>query len=987
MNARLPTKALLVVGMGVLSIGLFSLGYASPDRLDLRSEELPESTLSLRGNVPVNAPWVLARHPVGIAQSGQTDTEGCKACASIVPDEMTLVGDVTTRANCDHPTVCSWLDDTPTGTIMLGVAPASPYTGAWDGGSARAEIYIGDILSPTVGILTVSWPDGDGKGIHSPLKGQVATISLDGDLLWAKRTMEQSTFGDYYAAEHRPVKLTFAVTQSITHTLTFSVPAHTAWDISQVTVHLCPMPSRTRGLAYSPFRDCQTPHWGDLYPSIDEIREDMPLLFHSSNAIRTYSSLNTLGQIPALAQERGLRVSPGAWLGREVDEDGSPVPNKNAEDISAVITIANAIPVESVIVGNEVLLRGDLPITQLISYINHVEASIPPTVEVTTAEISPIWMGQGGRYSQEQVEELVDAVDYILMHSHPYWASVSVDEAATRVISEYKALQKKYPDKRVVIGETGWPTAGEINGAAVPNVENQLRFLIQFLHLADREGVEFYYFDPFDELWKRWPSREEGGEGEAGAHWGLGYADRTAKHVLQGVLLPASFLFPYRVYIPLILKDGEDGLTSTLAWSATRSASASDRDIVSSTVVTFPVYTEWIVPDNHFIPSGWMGDWESIDMYECERVNPHSGELAIRVTYEATGTLGWAGVYWQEPENNWGALPEGYDLTGATSLTFWARGKTGGEVVEFKVGGIWGKYPDSLQPALSAGPIVLSDRWQPYSIDLRGYDLSHSIGGFAWVANRCSSPEGAVFYLDDIIYEFDSQPGPTPTPTPTPTTPYAFDVYTDKDAPGNHYVPSGWMGDWQAIQLTECWPDNVHSGSTTIRSDYDYTATGSGVENWAGVYWLYPADNWADRPGGYDLSGAQALTFYARGENGGERIRFQMGGVISDTSPYNDSVTTPVPLGGWTTLSDDWQPYTITLPAELDLSHVVGGFLWAADWSHNCEANPEGITFYLDDIQYWFNLPPAPTPMQPPARIPTSFPFTVYADERVCGGA
>jgi hypothetical protein len=442
------------------------------------------------------------------------------------------------------------------------------------------------------------------------------------------------------------------------------------------------------------------------------------------------------------------------------------------------------------------------------------------------------------------------------------------------------------------------------------------------------------------------------------------------------VLYPASVLFPHQIYLPLILKGGGGGVTSPLTNGSAVAASA---------ITTFPVYTEWIALDNHFSASGWMGNLDSMDVYECERVDPHSGELAIRVTYEPTGTVGWAGVYWQEPPNNWGTFTESHDLSGATALTFWARGDQGGEIAEFHVGGIWGYHPDSLQPSLSTGPIVLSNDWQPYSIDLRGYDLSHTIGGFAFVVDDCSNPNGAVFFLDDIVYEFDPQPDPTPMPTSTPVTPYTFDVYTDGDALGNHYVPSGWMGDWQAIELTECWSEDVYSGSTAIQSDYHYAATGSGSHDWSGVFWLHPADNWADRPGGYDLSGAQALTFWARGQEGGERIKFQMGGVTSGDPLYNDSVSSPFPVENWISLSSDWQPYTITLPASLDLSRVVGGFVWATDWSHNCEAHPDGLTFYLDDISYWFNLSSPPTPMPSPAPISVTMPFTVYADEGVCG--
>ncbi|HOV66777.1 MAG TPA: hypothetical protein PLI31_00265, partial [Methanoregulaceae archaeon] len=122
--------------------------------------------------------------------------------------------------------------------------------------------------------------------------------------------------------------------------------------------------------------------------------------------------------------------------------------------------------------------------------------------------------------------------------------------------------------------------------------------------------------------------------------------------------------------------------------------------------------------------------------------------------YSANGNMGnrWAGIYWLYPENNWGNLPDGVDLTGHSRLTFWARGQKGGEWAEFKVGGVTGQYPDSLS-ARSTDEIQLSSEWQQYSIDLSGADLSHVIGGFCWVTNADLNPTGCTIYLDDIFYE------------------------------------------------------------------------------------------------------------------------------------------------------------------------------------------------------------------------------------------
>lgn len=161
------------------------------------------------------------------------------------------------------------------------------------------------------------------------------------------------------------------------------------------------------------------------------------------------------------------------------------------------------------------------------------------------------------------------------------------------------------------------------------------------------------------------------------------------------------------------------------------------------------------VPDA-FYPSGWMGDWEDITLDDASTDNSHSEPTCIKITYSAAQSQGkgWAGIYWQYPDNNWGDKPGGHDLTGATKLTFWARGEKSGETAEFKVGGITGKYSDSIQSPVSTGVIVLSDKWQKYTIDLTGKDLSQVIGGFCWVTHKNQNPHGCAIYLDDLGYEW-----------------------------------------------------------------------------------------------------------------------------------------------------------------------------------------------------------------------------------------
>jgi len=171
----------------------------------------------------------------------------------------------------------------------------------------------------------------------------------------------------------------------------------------------------------------------------------------------------------------------------------------------------------------------------------------------------------------------------------------------------------------------------------------------------------------------------------------------------------------------------------------------------------FYVYHDKADHANHFIPSGWMGDYGDLKLNDADTSNPKEGRTDIKITYsgEAKQGANWSGMYWQNPANNWGEKMGGYDLTGYKKLTFWAKGlrKDGKPVIinEFKVGGITGEHADS--DAASIGPIELSSTWKSFTIDLADKSLVNIIGGFCWAASHDNNPGGFELYLDEIRYE------------------------------------------------------------------------------------------------------------------------------------------------------------------------------------------------------------------------------------------
>jgi exo-beta-1,3-glucanase (GH17 family)/cellulose synthase/poly-beta-1,6-N-acetylglucosamine synthase-like glycosyltransferase len=266
-----------------------------------------------------------------------------------------------------------------------------------------------------------------------------------------------------------------------------------------------PWPPIIQGFAFSPMRAHHDPTVKAL-PSVEELDEDLALLEGKTHAVRTYTVESTLAEIPALARKHGLNVALGAWVDDRL--------KKNDVEIKRLIEVANKNRrnVVRIIVGNEALLRTDLPVKKLIGYLDEVrnKTSIP----VSTAEPWHVWL----RYP-----ELVKHVDYIAVHMLPYWEGISLDTAVDYVVDRINDIKRLYPDKPIVIGEVGWPSNGRTIQSAVASDENEAIFLRRFLNRAEQEQYIYYVMEAFDQPWKRKT------EGAVGAYWGVFDVDREPK--------------------------------------------------------------------------------------------------------------------------------------------------------------------------------------------------------------------------------------------------------------------------------------------------------------------------------------------------------------------------------------------------------------------------------------------------------------------------
>jgi exo-beta-1,3-glucanase (GH17 family) len=282
--------------------------------------------------------------------------------------------------------------------------------------------------------------------------------------------------------------------------------------------------------SFAPFREGQSP-LTKVYPTTDQIDADLSLLASQTHTIRTYASLDGMEGVPALARKYGLKMIQGAWIGID--------PKGNQAEVDQLIKSANENPdvIKRVIVGNEVLLRGELEPDQLLQYIRQVKRAIKQPVSY--ADVWSFYM----RYP-----EIAKEVDYFTVHILPYWEDepLKIEETTARIEENYWKIRKSYPGKPILIGESGWPSAGRQRGGAVPSVINEAKFVRELVQLSNKNGFDYNVVEAFNQPWKSQL------EGVVGANWGVYSADRERVFPLTGKVTENS-VWPKRLLYTSLL--------------------------------------------------------------------------------------------------------------------------------------------------------------------------------------------------------------------------------------------------------------------------------------------------------------------------------------------------------------------------------------------------------------------------------------------------
>ena len=255
---------------------------------------------------------------------------------------------------------------------------------------------------------------------------------------------------------------------------------------------------KMHGISFSAYTKGQKP--GDAL-SRAQVESRMAILAPHFNWIRSFSTTQGNEHIPQVAHTVGLKTLVGAWLGEDAQ--------KNRLEIESLIALAHEGAVDIAAVGNEVLYRGDLSESELLGFMTEVKERLPDHVPMGYVD---------AYYEFEDRPAITEACDVLLTNCYPFWEGCALPYATLYMQDMYRRVHKVAKGKRVIISETGWPSAGGQFYGAESSPPGALLYFVKAMEWAVTDHVEMFYFASFDEEWK---VSGDAGEGDVGAHWGL----------------------------------------------------------------------------------------------------------------------------------------------------------------------------------------------------------------------------------------------------------------------------------------------------------------------------------------------------------------------------------------------------------------------------------------------------------------------------------
>ena len=300
-------------------------------------------------------------------------------------------------------------------------------------------------------------------------------------------------------------------------------------------------------ICYSGYREGQSPDAG-IFPSREQIREDLLLLARHWNFLRLYDCTRHADRVLEVIREERLdmKVLLGAWLGAEADNPGCPWGGvhgperleknreENQAELGRLVRLARIHPetVVAVAIGNEATVDWTdhlVPPERILEYVRWVRREI--LQPITFCENYVPWLGK--------LDALAAELDFISVHTYPVWEFRTIEEALDYTIHNWKSVAEHHPGKPVVITEAGWTTRSSGRGIRPDNASPALQavYLEQLTRWSREAGVLTFVFEAFDEPWKG-----SSDPLEPEKHWGLFTVDRRPKPAVARLYpdLPAA---------------------------------------------------------------------------------------------------------------------------------------------------------------------------------------------------------------------------------------------------------------------------------------------------------------------------------------------------------------------------------------------------------------------------------------------------------------
>ncbi len=331
----------------------------------------------------------------------------------------------------------------------------------------------------------------------------------------------------------------------------------------------------------------------DIQPTIPQLKEDMKILSAMGiKLLRTYNvhydeAANLLEAITQLKKddpEFEMYLMLGAWI--DCKNAWTDLPDRirdeesedNEAEIARAVELARQYPdiVKIIAVGNEAMVHWAweyyVEPAIILRWVNHLQdlkkqGELPESLWITSSDNFASWGGGGTEYHNEDLNELIRAVDFISMHTYPmhdthynpdFWGVPEEEEHLSDLekihsamirsrdyaISQYKSvvdyMQSLGVDKPVHIGETGWATiSDEYYGADGARAIDEYKSALYYHHTREwtnNEGITCFYFEAFDEQWKD-AENPLGSEN----HFGLINLQSQAKYALWDLVDNGTF--------------------------------------------------------------------------------------------------------------------------------------------------------------------------------------------------------------------------------------------------------------------------------------------------------------------------------------------------------------------------------------------------------------------------------------------------------------